>query len=127
MIPGLMYPEVDTATIQHVVQVYDHAQVCTASGGYIRDPQLGMKKRQANPNQDEQMKQVTTTVAGIENAQPWFRKFLDEIRSMDNLPQDWNDNGAAPPNATAKGTAANVLLWLSNVDVEPTRLDPPVH
>jgi len=63
-------------------------------------------------------------VINLQDAARWLAPSLQELSRMRRLSTNWESSGSAPPNRKATEYAAEVLGLLSNIDFEPTNVDP---
>jgi hypothetical protein len=65
-----------------------------------------------------------TKTVSLANASGWLVGTLHRLHDVARLPDNWNSYGAVAPNATALANAQNFLHELSELDFEPSRIDP---
>lgn len=65
-----------------------------------------------------------TKTISLANASGWLVGSLHRLHDLASLPDNWNSYGAVAPNPSALAQAQNVLQQLSDLDFEPSRIDP---
>lgn len=83
----------------------------------------GVQVLQDEPQADTEAT-VTIKSTRVKNIAPWLMQRLVQVQQLRSLPAEWESTGAAAPNADAIGLAVKVLLRLSDIDVEPSHIDP---
>lgn len=79
----------------------------------------GPQNRLRNPE-----RRLWTNTVSLANASGWLVGSLHRLHDLAALPDNWNSYGAIAPNPKALAQAQNVLQQLSDLDFEPSRIDP---
>jgi hypothetical protein len=57
----------------------------------------------------------------------WVGQLLTEVERFADLPGDWCDYGAAPPNGVALHATRDLLISCSEIELRPLRVSPSVE
>lgn len=79
---------------------------------------------QAPPRLRQTTSYLWTRTVPLENASRWFVDSLHRLHEVATLRDNWNSYGALVPNEIALAHAQSVLHELSDLDFEPSRIDP---
>jgi hypothetical protein len=110
-----------TVSVQEYVAVPQTTQAATMSvTDYFARPATFSWEQSEKAATDNN----TVLVESIDSGHRWIREGLQAIAKLGAMDADWHESEIAPPNPHAVALATDVLRRLSDIDFEPSSIDP---